>query len=228
MSRGQAVTATPTELARVTGLAVALALVPVMVMGFVCGRLTAPPEVKATPARGGIDYRDGVPQGFPLNPQGAGDAAWYITLISAHAHTARSHRLALINKLAVPRCRRQVAAVLAPRQSTPAGRAPQYTPLRVWADGARHAQSKPEGATVTVELYEVALSPTPPGSRRNNSSGRFYLQRVLVQRHHDEWRLCHVYPPLAAPDAVSDKTDNRERAKLARVLGSTSWVPYMR
>jgi hypothetical protein len=228
MRRGRAVTATPTELVRVTGLAVALALAPVMVVGFVYGRLTAAPPVLAPPPRGGIHYQGGVPHGFPLNPQGAGDAAaWYITLLSTHAHMPPSRRRALIVKLTVPRFRHQVTAALSPRDGAPGSRA-QYMPLRAWAGDARRAQLKPEGATVTVELYEVAVPATATGAGRAATSGEFYLQRIQVQRHRGEWRLRRVYPPVGAPQAAADQAEIGERAMLTRVLGPDSWVPYMR
>ncbi len=229
MNRAEAITATPAQLVRITGLAVALALAPAVGMGFVSGRLTAPPPVHGAPTPGGIHYQHGVPRGFPLNPQGAGDAAaWYVTLLSAHAQAPQHQLQALIAKLTVPAARRRVTAALTPHEDEPTGGRPQYMPLRVWAAGAHNPHPKPEGATVSVELYKLAVPATHRDPDRDDPGSGFCLQRILMQRHHGEWLLRRIAPPVTAPGPLAGPAANRESATLARVLGSDSWVPYMR
>jgi hypothetical protein len=210
---------------RITGLAVALALAPAVGMGFASGRLTAPPiHGSCPPARGGIHYHHGAPRGFPPTAQGAGDAAaWYITLLTGHTNTPRGNRPALIGRLTVPAARRQVTATV---DTTPGG--VQLTPLRVWAPGADTPHLKPEGATVAVELYEVAVPATRRQPHPDRPGGRFYLQRILMQRHHHEWLLRHIDAPLTAPNPNAGPATNGDAAMLARVFGSNSWTPYMR
>jgi len=212
------ITATPAELVRITSLATVLVLAPAVVMGFVSGRLTAPPAAHHAPTRGGIHYEHGLPRGFPPTAQGAGDAAaWYLTLLSARRSAPDGERRALITQLSVPGTRGEAAALVAAADQTPT-----VTPLRVWATGARHPSLEPDGATVQVQLYEVA-NPLP-GNGRDAVGSRFYLQQAVLQRHHGQWLLRHLLPPSNVAAAGSHST----ASTLARVFGRDSWIPYMR
>ena len=236
MARGYKTTGGSSSLPRV--LAAALLAVLLAAGGFAAGQWAAPHEGRGRAPAPGLRYEQGVPRGFPATARGAGDAAaWYVSLLSERAGAPRREVEGLLRRLAAPGAAKHVVEALMPPQGTEGNtNIWQFSPLRVWAEGAGDRTTKPAGAVVKAELYGLVViggrsdGQTVPD---NATTGGFYLQEFTMLLHERTWKLQEVSDAVeAAPPTINgtipDDGAGYDQHALARVLGPESWIPHMR
>lgn len=209
-------------------------VVLVAVASFFVGRASAPDPPVPPPV--GVRLVDGVPQGWPPTPRGAGDtAAAYLTVLAAAAVQPREQVRGLLQRMVVSE---QAEAVMESLMPSTVGQGnpnlSQSVVARVWAGPAANAEvSVSDGAQVTVKALVCTLSgPVVDGvlaGPDTGLAGGWYVQTVTMSRTGGLWLLVQVQVPVPVPPpdvrgAVRDGGP-RDTQPLLEVLGPASWVP---
>lgn len=212
-----------------------LAVVVTMVAAFTVGRVTAPTPA-APPAPEGIRYVDGIPQGWPGTPRGAGEtAAAYLSLMAAAAVQPREQIQALLQRMVTGDQAQQVVVSLLPSnvgENNP--NISQTLVARLWAGpAATNRTPVPDGTPITVKALLCTLTgPVTDGVLAGPAAGLaggWYVQTLTMTHTNGRWYITaiEVPVPVPPPDVRGTTRDGstRDTQPLLEVLSPDSWTP---
>ncbi|MEV6527674.1 hypothetical protein AB0M43_37705 [Longispora sp. NPDC051575] len=216
-----------TPLARAIRLVLSVGVL--LAIGVAIGRATMPvPELRtATPPPAGLRTVDGLPTGFPGSPRGAGEAAAAFEAARTSWNSgSRDAIRARLQRLVDPATPSLVDTLMPSPIHAGNPNIDATVPLLVWTSTGRGDGAVPEGATVTVKVYELGLL----GARGDGTSapqaglaGGFTIATIDLRWTGGSWRLSAYALETAAPVAIDPAGAGKAMPPI--LVGPDTWAP---